>query len=73
MSENVKRIHLANELVKVLGISLKSAYNKLNGTTPFTLHEYLYLCELWGDDMACSLIKDKQLINDTNKKKVKED
>lgn len=69
MSEEIKKYSLAKILVKELGISLKTAYNKLNGDTNFTLTEYLWLCETWGDDVANSLIKKKELINDLNNKK----
>lgn len=70
VKENLTTAQMISEL---LGISLKSAYNKLNGVTNFTLSEYLYMVEKLGDSMACSLIKNNKLINDTNKRKVKED
>lgn len=66
MSEYKKNKTMAQAVSELLGISLKSAYNKLNGVTNFTLSEYLFMVENWGDELACSLIKNNKLINDTN-------
>lgn len=67
MSEYKQYRTLAQAISELLGISLKSAYNKLNGDTNFTLSEYLYMVENWGDELACSLIKNNKLINDTDR------